>query len=37
MSLQIIWNDILHEKTDAIETPASLNPRICTGLDKLVH
>ena len=37
MALQIIWNDILREKADAIVTPASRNPRIGTGLDKLVH
>ena len=37
MALQIIWNDILQEKADAIVTPASRNPRIGTGLDKLVH
>ena len=37
MALRIIWNDILQEKADAIVTPASRNPRIGTGLDKLVH
>lgn len=37
MALHIIWNDILQEKADAIVTPASRNPRIGTGLDKLVH
>ena len=37
MALRIIWNDILQEKTGAIVTPASRNPRIGTGLDKLVH
>ena len=37
MALHIIWNDILQEKADAIVTPTSRNPRIGTGLDKLVH
>ena len=37
MSLKIIWNDILKEKADAIVTPASRNPRIGIGLDRIVH
>ena len=37
MALKIIWNDILKEKADAIVTPASRNPQIGTGLDRIVH
>ncbi len=37
MSLKIIWNDILDERADAIVTPASRNPEVGTGLDKVVH
>ena len=37
MSLKIIWNDILNERADAIVTPASRNPRIGIGLDRVIH
>jgi len=37
MALKLIWNDILTEKTDAFVTPASRNPRVGIGLDKVVH
>lgn len=35
--LKLIWNDILKEKADVIVTPASREPRIGTGLDKIIH
>jgi len=37
MSLQIIWNSIVDEKTDVLVTPASRFPRIGRGLDSVVH
>lgn len=37
MGLQLIWNNILREEADAIVTPASRNPRVGTGLDRVIH
>ncbi len=37
MSLRLIWNDILKERTEVLVTTASRNPRVGTGLDKYVH